>query len=415
MDIMRFRALTGLTVVLLTVAATQAHAQNRFQGMDRNRDGKISRDEWRGNDTSFDNQDWDGNGVLSGDEIRPGARKPAYDATRDWNHDGVINQQDAIIGQRFSSFDRNGDGRITQDEWRAASADNGLFYRLDANRDRALTMAEYAASSGVAPVPAPGAAEYRFVNIDRNRDGWITRNEWGLGDADFNRLDRNRDNRLSTDEFQAYSNTNVPSQPNARFTAMDTNRDGAITWNEWRGTEGDYVLRDTNGDARLSPAELDANPTATTRFSALDSNRDGWLARNEWKWSDGSFYRMDMNSDNRLSRTEFQSGLANTTNRVQADDENVNRDDRWNNGRPYNGGQTVQRTRGAQAGYDRGLSEGQQAGREDRANGHGWDLDGQTELEGANSGYTSQLGTLTEYQGGYREGFRVGYREGYGR
>ena len=46
-------------------------------------------------------------------------------------------------------------------------------------------------------------------------------------------------------------------------------------------------------------------------------------------------------------------------------------------------------------------------------NGHGWDLDGQTELERADSGYYSQLGTLGEYQGGYREGFRVGYREGF--
>lgn len=90
---------------------------------------------------------------------------------------------------------------------------------------------------------------------------------------------------------------------------MDANRDGQITWNEWRGTEGEYVRLDTNGDGSLNPSEFDANPAAINRFPALDANRDGWLTRNEWKWSDGSFYRMDANSDNRLSGTNSRRGL----------------------------------------------------------------------------------------------------------
>ncbi len=47
----------------------------RFRGMDRNSDGRITREEWRGNDKSFSNQDQNGDGVLSGDEVtRP--RRP---------------------------------------------------------------------------------------------------------------------------------------------------------------------------------------------------------------------------------------------------------------------------------------------------------------------------------------------------
>jgi hypothetical protein len=40
-------------------------------------------------------------------------------------------------------------------------------------------------------------------------------------------------------------------------------------------------------------------------------------------------------------------------------------------------------------------------------------LEGQRELEQANSGYTSQMGTLSDYQAGYREGFRSAYRAGF--
>src|SRR5688572_4748469 len=46
----------------IVAAATTAQAQMRFQGMDANRDGVITRAEWRGNDTSFRNQDWNQDG-----------------------------------------------------------------------------------------------------------------------------------------------------------------------------------------------------------------------------------------------------------------------------------------------------------------------------------------------------------------
>ena len=49
----------------------------RFHGLDRNSDGIISRAEWSGNDRSFGEADWNGDGMLSGDEVRPGAKRPS--------------------------------------------------------------------------------------------------------------------------------------------------------------------------------------------------------------------------------------------------------------------------------------------------------------------------------------------------
>jgi hypothetical protein len=72
-------------------------------------------------------------------------------------------------------------------------------------------------------------------------------------------------------------------------------------------------------------------------------------------------------------------------------------------------------TRAYQAGYERGRTEGRQAGKEDKSvNGGHWDLEGQRELEQADSGYSPDLGARGDYQSGYRAGFRLGYREGFG-
>ena len=62
-------------------------------------------------------------------------------------------------------------------------------------------MQEYTQGGGFT-LDSQGGPPYRFSNIDMNSDGWVTRNEWHMGNADFNRLDVNRDNRISRFEFE---------------------------------------------------------------------------------------------------------------------------------------------------------------------------------------------------------------------
>lgn len=52
----------------------------KIQGMDADKDGAITRSEYGGDDHSFANHDWNGDGVLSGEEVRPGAHKPDHHA-----------------------------------------------------------------------------------------------------------------------------------------------------------------------------------------------------------------------------------------------------------------------------------------------------------------------------------------------
>ena len=54
----------------------------RYQGLDTNHNGRIERSEWRGDDAGFNNRDWNHDGVLSGDEVKPGTRRPRESVPR---------------------------------------------------------------------------------------------------------------------------------------------------------------------------------------------------------------------------------------------------------------------------------------------------------------------------------------------
>jgi Ca2+-binding EF-hand superfamily protein len=333
---MRFPLQISVAVVVLASAAT-AQGQMRFQGMDTNGDGVITRREWRGNDNSFRNQDWNGDGILSGNEVRTGARRQSG-WSEDWNQDGRVDNLDNQIAQRFRGYDMNSDSRVGRSEWRG---DTRLFTRLDANRDGYLSMQEYSQGGGFT-LDSLGGASYRFSNIDVNGDGLITRNEWNMNSADFNRLDANRDNRISRFEF-----------------------------------ENDTAASNDHG-------------YSAAQFNAFDANRDGWLTRAESGMRTGEFDRLDSNRDNRVSRFEFENGSTASDTTY-----GKNRSGAW------------------RTGHDRGTQEGRAAGREDFIRHQGWDLEGQRELEQADSGYTRQMGTLSDYQAGYREAFRIAYRAGF--
>ena len=68
--------LFGGAGALLLVLPALAAAQGRYHGLDRNRDGVITRVEWRGNDNSFRQHDRNRDGVIAGAEVR---HVPAWD------------------------------------------------------------------------------------------------------------------------------------------------------------------------------------------------------------------------------------------------------------------------------------------------------------------------------------------------
>jgi Ca2+-binding EF-hand superfamily protein len=270
---------TALALAHLSTSAEAQRSVDRLAGADRNRDGVVTRDEWRGSDQSFRVHDWNNDGMLSGDELRGRASRRSTDRDRPY---GSQESVDRTPGE-FARLDDDRDGRITREEW-------------------------------------PSSWE-SFRESDRNNDGVLTRRE-------FQR----------SDEFQEDRGNEGPADS---FQTLDADGDGLIWPREWRGSRA--------------------------TFEARDSNRDGVLTRDEL---------------NRAARPPEQK----------------------------QGTESV----AYQAGVARGLAEGRAAGREDRERRQGWDLEGQRELEQADSGYSPRVGSREEYQAGYRAGFRRGYPEGYG-
>jgi hypothetical protein len=156
----------------------------------------------------------------------------------------------------------------------------------------------------------------------------------------------------------------------------------------------------------LGATTLGAQSQGRIHFDDMDLNRDGVITRDEWRGSGRDFRAYDLNHDGVLSRTELSSA------RRRADDQGtvVNPTSRdASTSRAFE----ASTSRAFEAGRQRGQEEGRQAGQDDRYRRH-WDLDGQQELESADSGYRSDLGSLEEFQAGYREAFMTAYRAAFG-
>ena len=230
-----------------------------------------------------------------------------------------------------------------------------------------------------------------FRDLDADGNGRITAAEWSYDREDFRRADHNGDGILTQREFlgEAANDGDAAdhrsaSPTSARFSILDANRDDRVSRSEWRSDRITFDRLDENRDGYLTRAEMAVPDAGAVDFSSLDSDRNGVISRGEWLQSAAAFERLDTNRDGRLTSIERRP------RRRDPAEHGLSR--RLRTG---DGGRPRRRPRGPHR-------------------NQGWDLDGQRELEQADSGYHDALGARADYQAGYRAAFRIGYREGFG-
>lgn len=223
-------------------------------------------------------------------------------------------------GSRLKQMDKNGDGRISQDEapgplWERLSA-------LDANQDGAVSPEEMAkgrpGGSG-----APGGGAF-FETADKNGDGKITADEAGERWERMSKADKDGDGAITKMELVE----SMRAAGSEFFASVDKNGDGKITADE-AGERWERMSRaDKNGDGAVTRDELAegmrnaggggtagpvGRPDPAQFFARMDKNSDGAISQNEAPaeaWTRLS--QADANSDGKVTAEELKSARGNS-------------------------------------------------------------------------------------------------------
>ena len=295
-----------------------------FADIDANKDGKVSRAEFRNY--------YDRNG-LAGVACSFGNSGPAE----------VRRINDAILNR----LDRKGDGRLT-------AAKVARFYEklraLDENGDEALSREELtpAAVAGgdqpdfrleerlqrIRPEYAANLAWKIFGKYGRNKRGGLTRREIGLDEAAFARLDTDKDGSLSYVELWKYASgepdfvfriqlgPSAPRPAGSRVTLVNAKGIDPVMKKKFRRGPGDACHLELDG-VRLAfhphpekKRELRVEGLREYYFDLYDkaSGKKGHVTREDLKAAGAKillaiFPQADKNADGKLTRGEIIAWL----------------------------------------------------------------------------------------------------------
>ena len=123
-----------------------------FQALDTDHDGVISAAELEKAATSLKSLDKNGDGKLTEDEVRPQMEGRGGRGGRGDEPGEIAAPTTDDMVKTLMAFDKNGDGQLTRDE--LPERMQGLFDRADADKNGVLTADEIRKSAQAAAAPA---------------------------------------------------------------------------------------------------------------------------------------------------------------------------------------------------------------------------------------------------------------------
>jgi Ca2+-binding EF-hand superfamily protein len=204
----------------------------------------------------------------------------------------------AVPGELRRPADRNGDGLVSVAEAKAEAS--ARLREIDANRDGVLTREEFRTYRAQA---RSNRQAMRFEAIDADRDGRISEAELDAhlhamvdrrSDRRFAAIDADGNREITRQEFDAAPERLRERARDAGFARLDANGDGSVDRAEaaalGRGGLRERLREiDGNGDGRWQVGEVELALHA--RIDAADRNRDGVIGEDERPWQRGLMAR----------------------------------------------------------------------------------------------------------------------------
>jgi len=93
-----------------------------------------------------------------------------------------------------------------------------------------------------------------------------------------------------------------------KLKQMDTNQDGTISREEWKGKPRGFERLDRNGDGSISrdEATMAGGGRGKRQLKQMDTNNDRRISRDEWKGSAEAFGQLDADNDGILTTEELK-------------------------------------------------------------------------------------------------------------
>ncbi|MBE7557490.1 hypothetical protein HS125_00500 [bacterium] len=218
---------------------------------DRNRDGRITRGEIP-SATDFAEMDQNDDGVLDRWEIELAGlttreEVEAFLGRRDRDGSGGLSATELpVSATRYAILDADVDKQISPREL------EGVVY-LALRRREPVAAARPPQLTGDPEDPA-GLFERSVARWDADKDGRITRGEFTGPATMWEFLDRNGDGEVTAEEIRE-AQAAFRTMARQRSMELDTDRDGRISRQEFKGGDEEWKLMDRNRDGYIDQAD----------------------------------------------------------------------------------------------------------------------------------------------------------------